>query len=113
VLYPNYVFINRGNHETEHMNSRYRFEEQVVDTYDYSMFMKIQSVFNLLPLCAVISDQVFVVHGGLSKCSKLTISEIKKCVTISVTFTLTNVFQGSITLEHFQDTKKSQMERAS
>jgi len=56
----------RGNHETKNMNKIYGFEGEVLHKFDDMVMKLFAEVFGWLPLCAVINDGVFVVHGGLS-----------------------------------------------
>jgi len=75
---PKCVFLNRGNHEHRALNQRYCFMDQVLDTYDLPMFDHISACFAALPLCAVINNSIFVVHGGLTQFPSLSIEELKK-----------------------------------
>lgn len=63
---PLAINMLRGNHETKGMNKIYGFEGEVKHKYDQNVFLLFGEVFCCLPLCAVIHDAVFVVHGGLS-----------------------------------------------
>lgn len=60
------IFMSRGNHETTNMNKIYGFEGEVLHKYDPTVYSLFTSIFNWLPLAAVIQDAVFVVHGGLT-----------------------------------------------
>ena len=48
----------------------YGFEKEVVQKYSRKTFHHIVSCFNVLPLCAILNKEVFVVHGGLSRMKK-------------------------------------------
>jgi serine/threonine-protein phosphatase 5 len=65
LLYPDSVFLSRGNHETKNMNKMYGFEGEVKAKYDQAVMDLFTELFNDLPLCAVINHKVFVTHGGL------------------------------------------------
>ncbi|OQS04980.1 serine/threonine-protein phosphatase [Thraustotheca clavata] len=86
-LYPESVFLNRGNHESRNQNSWMGFEEEIWEKYDgtnegdparasvvYNMF---QTFFDTLPLCALVLKKIFVVHGGLFSCDNVTLAHIK------------------------------------
>lgn len=75
---PTALHMLRGNHETKGMNKIYGFEGEVKHKYDNTVFSVFSEVFCCLPLCAVINDAVFVVHGGLSTQNdgKVTLDEI-------------------------------------
>ncbi|KDO21505.1 hypothetical protein SPRG_12469 [Saprolegnia parasitica CBS 223.65] len=86
-LYPEGVFLNRGNHESRNQNSWMGFEEEIWEKYDgtnegdparasvvYNMF---QAFFDTLPLCALVLKKIFVVHGGLFSCDNVTLAHIR------------------------------------
>jgi protein phosphatase len=73
MLYPESIFINRGNHEARAQNSWMGFEEEVFGKYHsenevgrartlYNMF---ETCFDHLSLVTIINAKVFVCHGGL------------------------------------------------
>ena len=66
-LYPNEIFLLRGNHEFSHINRVYGFHSEIIDAgFDESIWELFQEVFSYLPLASVISNDFFCVHGGLS-----------------------------------------------
>lgn len=78
LVYPKYVWINRGNHEQRRMNERYSFEKNCRDLYRTSMVYELaQCSFIVLPLATIIDDRVFVTHGGLSKHEDVSLDEIR------------------------------------
>ena len=73
ILYPNNVFLLRGNHETHDISQLYGFLEECQKRYgndDNEVWMSFNNVFNYLPLAAIISQRIFCVHGGLSQSLK-------------------------------------------
>ena len=78
LMYPDFVWLNRGNHEHRLLNKRYKFERQVKQVYDERMYERIALSFDVLPLCTIINKDVFVVHGGLTEYADLTIADIEK-----------------------------------
>ncbi|ODN74317.1 hypothetical protein L202_06735 [Cryptococcus amylolentus CBS 6039] len=54
-LYPNYVFINRGNHETNDMNKVYGFEGECKAKLGEMTFKLFADVFTMLPLAVLLS----------------------------------------------------------
>lgn len=79
---PSSVIINRGNHESECMNSMEHccgggFREEVLEKFEQSMYYLFMAMMKVLPLCTVISGKVFVVHGGLSSSENLTLDFIR------------------------------------
>lgn len=77
---PDGLHMTRGNHETKGMNKIYGFEGEVKHKYDNVVMQLFSEVFQWIPLCAVINDAVFVVHGGLSTINSgcVTLKEIEE-----------------------------------
>ncbi|KAJ3115890.1 PsbP domain-containing protein 3, chloroplastic [Phlyctochytrium bullatum] len=77
VLYPNAMFLSRGNHETDDMNKVYGFEGEVKAKYSDLTFKLFSEIFNAIPLGNVIKDKILVVHGGLFSKDGVTLEEIR------------------------------------
>ncbi|KAI3384921.1 hypothetical protein SNEBB_000111 [Seison nebaliae] len=82
LCYPNYVFINRGNHEDPIMNVRYGFTKEVASKYKNHtkpLLLMFEEVFKWLPLGTVIDGYALIVHGGISDATNLNyINNIKR-----------------------------------
>ncbi|KAI8617507.1 serine/threonine-protein phosphatase 5-like protein [Chytriomyces sp. MP71] len=78
MLYPNALFLSRGNHETDDMNKVYGFEGEVKAKYSDVMFKLFSEIFNAVPLGNLIGGKVFVIHGGLFSRDGVTMDEIRK-----------------------------------
>lgn len=76
ILYPEKVFMIRGNHETRDTSGIYGFQDEMVRKYgDTNLYKNFHRVFDFLPAAAVVDGRFFCVHGGLSaKC--LTLAQI-------------------------------------
>lgn len=67
IKYPDDVFLLRGNHEFRHINQAYGFYMEILQTYqDATIWDQFNNMFAYLPLAAIINNQIFCVHGGLS-----------------------------------------------
>jgi len=68
-LFPRQVRVNRGNHECRQQNRLMGFEEEILNKYPGPngrvLLAACQKVFDCMPLCALIQEKIFVVHGGL------------------------------------------------
>jgi len=84
LLYPEAVFINRGNHEQAEVNERYGFVSEC--EYKYGMklgrgvFDAFNGMFLWFPLVHVINKSVMVVHGGLIRRRGTTLQQINDIV---------------------------------
>ena len=77
ILFPLQVTLLRGNHEFSNVNSTYGFKDEIMNSYnDEDLWNKYNKIFNYLPIAAVVGDEIFAVHGGLSENCKY-ISEIE------------------------------------
>ncbi|EAX96289.1 Ser/Thr protein phosphatase, putative [Trichomonas vaginalis G3] len=66
IKFPNNFFLLRGNHENWKTNYHYGFLEECILNYSEKIWKIINEVFRCLPFAAIIDDQIFCVHGGIS-----------------------------------------------
>jgi hypothetical protein len=77
VLFPGCVHYIRGNHVCASLTAAMGFQDEVVKKYDIELYDAFLCYFKTLPVAAVIANQVFVVHGGISrKSSTCTIQQL-------------------------------------
>ena len=68
VTFPENITLIRGNHELRAVNEYREFKELVDKEYpNTSVWEEFNDAFDWLPLCAIIDDKIFCVHGGISK----------------------------------------------
>ena len=67
IKYPTKIFLLRGNHESEALNKIYGFYDECKRRISIKCFKKITNLFNILPITALINDNILCMHGGLSK----------------------------------------------
>lgn len=78
ILYPQSVFINRGNHETNDMNKTYGFTDECEAKYSKKVFEAFAESFGALPLATLINESYLVMHGGLFSNDQVTLDDIRK-----------------------------------
>ncbi|KAH0791490.1 Ser/Thr protein phosphatase [Histomonas meleagridis] len=65
-LYPNHIYIVRGNHEFEEVCARNGFLDEALGLfYDASIFKFFVTAFSYIPLAAIINDKILCAHGGI------------------------------------------------
>ena len=72
-LYNDDIFLIRGNHEFKSMTDHYGFKDECnklsnsKNEFDGKLFYKMAvETFSNLPICAILNDIYFCVHGGIS-----------------------------------------------
>ncbi|MFX0026629.1 MAG: metallophosphoesterase [Candidatus Hermodarchaeota archaeon] len=66
IIEPSRYFLLRGNHETLEMNQYYGFFQDFISKFkDQSKFNEILSIYDVLPICAVINAKILCLHGGI------------------------------------------------
>ncbi|CAM9901804.1 unnamed protein product, partial [Hapterophycus canaliculatus] len=81
VMQPDCVRLNRGNHESRQQNKIMGFEEEIFQKYagpnGRLLLRACHELFDALPLCALIQERIFVVHGGLFPHDGVTLNHIR------------------------------------
>lgn len=74
ITFPDAIFINRGNHESEMCGPGQFFQDSMLFDKSKAFFDSCHESFKSLPYAHVINNRIYVVHGGIQ--SDFHISEI-------------------------------------
>uniref|UniRef100_A0A5K3FRF5 Serine/threonine-protein phosphatase n=1 Tax=Mesocestoides corti TaxID=53468 RepID=A0A5K3FRF5_MESCO len=66
LRYPTRFFLLRGNHESQAITRIYGFFEECKRRYSVKLWRTFIDAFTCMPVCAIIENQIFCCHGGLS-----------------------------------------------
>ena len=67
VKYPKRITVLRGNHETRGITQVYGFYDECLRKYgNANVWKSLTDLFDFLPLSALVENQIFCLHGGLS-----------------------------------------------
>lgn len=71
VKYPDQIHLIRGNHEDKMINDTFGLSEELSSRLEedpgqpYSVFNRLNQLFEYLPLAALVDDKIFCLHGGI------------------------------------------------
>lgn len=66
LKFPEQVFLLRGNHECENISRIYGFWDECRRRYSVKLWKHFITLFNVLPVAAMIEDKILCMHGGIS-----------------------------------------------
>uniref|UniRef100_A0A0N4ZRN1 Serine/threonine-protein phosphatase n=1 Tax=Parastrongyloides trichosuri TaxID=131310 RepID=A0A0N4ZRN1_PARTI len=81
ICYPRHIYLLRGNHEFQDLNGKCNFPLNCRVSFSSGNYWKLLNfVFNRLSLAAIVENEIYCVHGGISQwiISRDSIKNIKK-----------------------------------
>lgn len=66
ILNKKEVFLLRGNHESKSMTTNYTFRDECKLKYNENIYLRFCEIFTFLPVCAIIDEKIFCIHGGIT-----------------------------------------------
>ncbi|GKT32874.1 Serine/threonine protein phosphatase 5 like protein [Aduncisulcus paluster] len=77
LVYPDSVYVNRGNHESRYCTPQYGFQSEVAHKYPQrDSFDHFILFFESLPLATIVNSHTFIVHGGLPSVDGVSLADI-------------------------------------
>ena len=77
TLYPENVWLLRGNHECSSINRIYGFYDECKRRYSIKLWKTFGDCFNTMPVAALVEQRILCMHGGLSP-SLLSLDQIRE-----------------------------------
>lgn len=81
---PKHVHLLRGNHEDASMNCMFGFMAECCQRLGREIgarcWTSVNSVFNYLPVGAIIADKILCIHGGIGQASPLLFIVMQYCI---------------------------------
>jgi serine/threonine-protein phosphatase 2B catalytic subunit len=66
INYPRSLILLRGNHESRQMTKVFTYRNECRVKYSLDLWYESMSLFDCLPICALIDDRFLCMHGGIS-----------------------------------------------
>jgi serine/threonine-protein phosphatase 2B catalytic subunit len=66
INYPQSFILLRGNHESRQMTQVFTYKKECQVKYSLDLWNESMSLFDCLPICALIDDRFLCMHGGIS-----------------------------------------------
>ncbi|ETW02752.1 hypothetical protein H310_05251 [Aphanomyces invadans] len=67
VVFPDFVHINRGNHEDKSITEVFGFMKECLLKYDSEVYAMFCVVFKWLPIGTILDKRILILHGGIPR----------------------------------------------
>eukprot|EP00012_Vannella_robusta_P004854 CAMPEP_0206194876 /NCGR_PEP_ID=MMETSP0166-20121206/7481_1 /ASSEMBLY_ACC=CAM_ASM_000260 /TAXON_ID=95228 /ORGANISM="Vannella robusta, Strain DIVA3 518/3/11/1/6" /LENGTH=514 /DNA_ID=CAMNT_0053611979 /DNA_START=1496 /DNA_END=3040 /DNA_ORIENTATION=- len=103
IIFPSSVYLLRGNHEDSNLGKAYGFFDEMFRKYkSKNLYYEMEECFSYLPICALLENQLFIVHGGLPRNKKTTLDDIDSIPRSK----FTEVVSGAAKEDHNEEEQK-------
>ncbi|MBD3197717.1 MAG: hypothetical protein GF317_21880 [Candidatus Lokiarchaeota archaeon] len=106
ILHPERYYILRGNHETLQMNKNYGFYDEFNWKFGSEHgFSELISLYNQLPICAIINTKTLCLHGGIPEKIDI-LKDLKKLKSIEIDYSDLNEIEKAVFQMMWNDPKE-------
>ncbi|OHT00770.1 Ser/Thr protein phosphatase [Tritrichomonas foetus] len=93
LVYPDKIYLLRGNHETEEISTVYGLRDECIKRYGFGIYSLFLTVFESMPFAAIIANKIFCVHGGISseKCDIGLLKQVKRPLDLNSSTVITDL----------------------
>jgi protein phosphatase len=88
VIFPENIFLLRGNHEFESMTRVYGFKAECTSKFIMKVYSEFVNSFMALPIAAILNESIFCAHGGISPDLAAKLDDLTKICDSSPSFEL-------------------------
>ncbi|WUR03050.1 serine/threonine-protein phosphatase 4 catalytic subunit (PP4C) [Vairimorpha necatrix] len=77
ILYPENIYLIRGNHEQKTVSKSYGLYDEILKKYDVYIWRLLCEVFSFFNVGCIVDGRIFCVHGGISP-KTMSVNKLKR-----------------------------------